>query len=139
MACRPLRRDAIDGDILFGMEGEDDGADVLRLDDEDVHAMQPGGGGDQDDAFLTQMLMPNAPIVADRDMLRQLSVAEVLIRRWPNPALPAQYFRVVDPMSDVLLGDCGHFFEADEYEMSSLTSACRPFTSEPLPADPADS
>lgn len=130
---RPQRRDAVDGDVLFGAEGEEEGADVLRLDDDDVAAMQPGGTGDPDDSFLTQMLMPNTAIVADREMLRQLSMSEVLIRRWPNPTVPAQYFRIVDPMSDVHLGLCGHFFEADEYEMSSLTHGYRPFNRGALP------
>jgi hypothetical protein len=41
----------------------------------------------------------------------------VLQRRWPNPALPQQWFRLLDDEQPVLVGPCGHFFEAEEYEM----------------------
>eukprot|EP00892_Ulva_mutabilis_P005266 jgi/Ulvmu1/3110/UM015_0150.1 len=101
-------------------------ADVLRLDepedsvrDEDL---------DYEDPFAAQMNIPNIPIRAESEMLRNLSQAEVLVRRWPNPAIPAQYFRLMDPLADIQIGSCGHFFEADEYEMMSLMWNRRPFS-----------
>lgn len=46
-----------------------------------------------------------------------LGAGEVLLRRWPCPHLPAQWFRVMDEEAAIVVGPCGHFFEADEYEM----------------------
>ena len=100
---------------------------MLRLDDGDCEALQP-----EEDAFAEAMRSPNAPIVATRDMLRELNASEVLVRRWPNAHLPAQYFRVIDPLVDIVCGPCGHFFEADEYEMLSLAHGKRPFSWAPL-------
>lgn len=74
------------------------------------------------------MSVPNVPIRIDREMLRGLSQSEVLVRRWPNPAIPTQYFRTMDPLADITIGSCGHFFEADEYEMLSLEEGKRPFS-----------
>lgn len=85
-------------------------------------------GADAADPFAAQMSIPNMPIKADAGMLRGLSQAEVLVRQWPNPALPAQYFRLMDPLADIHIGSCGHFFEADEYEMISLMCNKRPFS-----------
>ena len=34
----------------------------------------------------------------------------------------------MDPLADITIGSCGHFFEADEYEMLSLEEGKRPFS-----------
>ena len=112
---------------LAGHERSDSNADVLQLDGPDDSADADYAGGDQDN-FFAQMSIPNVPIRADRDMLRSMSQSEVLVRRWPNPAIPAQYFRTMDPLADITIGSCGHFFEADEYEMLSLEEGKRPFS-----------
>lgn len=64
-----------------------------------------------------QAVVPRAPIRLDRAALRRLGAGEVLLRRWPSRHLPAQWFRIVDPEAAVVVGPCGHFFEADEFEM----------------------
>jgi intraflagellar transport protein 122 len=105
---------------------DDSNADVLQLDGPDA-ASGDYTGADQDE-FFAQMSVPSVPIRADRAMLRSLSQSEVLVRRLPNPALPAQYFRTMDPLADIIIGSCGHFFEADEYEMLRLEEGRRPFS-----------
>jgi hypothetical protein len=57
--------------------------------------------------------------VLGRAALRRLRPGEVLVRRWPNSCLPAQWFRLLDEDQPVVVGSCGHFFEAEEYEMVS--------------------
>lgn len=66
-----------------------------------------------------QAAVPHTPIVLGRAALRKLRPSEVLVRRWPNAALPVQWFRLLDEDQPVVLGPCGHFFEAEEYEMVS--------------------
>ena len=83
------------------------------------------------DPFGSQLNIPNSPVVVDRSMLRELTMAEVLIRRWPNPSIPAQYFRVMDPQADLVVGPCGHFFEAAEFELACMTQARQPFSRQP--------
>lgn len=61
--------------------------------------------------------MPHTPIVLGRAALRWLRPAEVVVRRWPNAALPTQWFRLLDEDQPVVVGPCGHFFESEEYEM----------------------
>ena len=116
-----------------GYERCDSNADVLQLDGADVSPEGFGTGRDNDD-FFAQMIIPNVPIRVDRDMLRSLSKSEVLVRKWPSPAIPAQYFRTMDPLADITIGSCGHFFEADEYEMLSLQEGKRPFSCQKLSA-----
>lgn len=90
---------------------------------------EPGGWGvPGQDAFASQMSIPSAPIVADVACLKQLCLAEVLVRRWPGNFLPAQYFRLMDLAVDVTVGPCGHFFLSLEYEMQSVAEGCRPFS-----------
>jgi hypothetical protein len=67
-----------------------------------------------------QAAVPHTPIVLGRAALRGLRPCEVLVRRWANPSLPVQWFRLLDEDQPVVVGPCGHFFEADEYEMVSL-------------------
>lgn len=99
---------------------------MLRLDEPEDSVQEEEDDGE--DPFAAQMSIPSLPIKADSGMLRDLSQAEVLVRRWPNPAIPAQYFRLMDPQADIQIGSCGHFFEADEYEMMSLIWNRRPFS-----------
>ncbi len=47
---------------------------------------------------------------------------QVMVRTWPNPVIPKQYFRVMDTEVPLCCGPCGHFFEQDEYEMVSAAS-----------------
>lgn len=72
--------------------------------------------------FLTSRLqgaVPHMPIVLGRAALRRLRPGEVCVRRWPNPCLPVQWFRLLDEDQPVVVGPCGHFFEAEEFEMVS--------------------
>lgn len=71
---------------------------------------------------LLQAAVPHTPIVLGRAALRRLRPGEVLVRRWPNSCLPAQWFRLLDEDQPVVVGSCGHFFEAEEYEMVSRHS-----------------
>ncbi len=64
-----------------------------------------------------QVSAPNARIRVGRASLRRMRRAEVLVRRWPNPALPWQWFRVMDEVVALVVGACGHVYEADEYDM----------------------
>lgn len=53
-----------------------------------------------------------------RAALRQLRPGQVLVRRWPGCGhLPGQWFRVMDPDVALVAGPCGHFYEADEFDM----------------------
>ena len=47
---------------------------------------------------------------------------QALIRDWPNPNIPNQFFRIMDDEVPIMVGPCGHFFEQDEYEM--VRQAC---------------
>lgn len=70
-----------------------------------------------------------------RDTLRALRRAEVLVRTWPSPHAPVQYFRIMDPETPVCLGPDGHFYEHDEYEMACLERGCTPFSRTPIRAE----
>lgn len=61
--------------------------------------------------------MPNTPITLGRAALRRLRPAEVLQQAWPGGCLRSRWFRLLDEEQPVVVGPCGHFFEADEYEM----------------------
>eukprot|EP00899_Mesostigma_viride_P007013 jgi/Mesvir1/16312/Mv12764-RA.1 len=76
---------------------------------------------DMDDPFTRQMLLPNQPIKVDREMLTAMHRSEVFVRRWPCPAVPNAYFRVMDPDASITLcPHCNHFFETEEFEMAQL-------------------
>ncbi|WIA11467.1 hypothetical protein OEZ85_011583 [Tetradesmus obliquus] len=122
--------------------GAGGGANVLRLDDEDEGAGGGGFGalglgrsGALEDSFAAQAAVPHTPIRLGRAALRKLRPSEVLQRRWPNPALPQQWFRLLDDEQPVLVGPCGHFFEAEEYEMAVLEHGRAPFSREPMAKD----
>ena len=115
-------------------------------------AASPGGqvlsldGGDMDDmdanALVNQQLNHDAnsrnnsnydaaqqsQSVFGRDELRQLHASEVIVHRWPGGIHKAQFYRVLDPDAQVMLGSCGHFYEQDEYEMFLLENAFAPFS-----------
>lgn len=113
----------------------EEGADVLRLDDGDADVASR-----LDDPFGAQMLVPNAPIRADRPMLRRMRASEVVVRRWPSPHIPAQYYRLMDPELPIICGPCGHFFELDEFEMAGLEKGYAPFSrSKEMFSKPSDS
>lgn len=86
------------------------GGNMLRLDQNEIDRM--------DDAFAAQMMVPNTTIRVDRAMLRRLKTAEVMVRTWPNPVIPKQYFRVMDQEVPLCCGPCGHFFEQVRAEIS---------------------
>ncbi|KAF8070897.1 5-methyltetrahydropteroyltriglutamate--homocysteine methyltransferase [Scenedesmus sp. PABB004] len=86
------------------------------------------GGGEPGGANAA---VPHAPIRLGRAALRRLRPAEVLVRRWPGDALPAQWFRLLDGDTPVVVGPCGHFFEAEEYEMAVLEHGVAPFSRAP--------
>jgi hypothetical protein len=115
---------------MKGVEGQDGGAEFLRLDDDDITAA--AAEADSLDPFSAQLLVPHMPIVADTEVLRNLSVAEVLVRRWPNKHLPAQYFRIMDPDIDLVMAPCGHVFYATEYAMLGMCDRFLPFSRVPL-------
>lgn len=64
-----------------------------------------------------QAMVPHTSIWLGRAALRRLRPGEVLTRSWPNPALPKQWFKLLDEEQPVVVGPCGHFFEAEEFEM----------------------
>lgn len=104
-------------------------ADVLLLDD-------PTGAdptNQLDDEFTSQMMIPNQPIRVSLRCLRKMKTAQVLVRKWPCPHIPHQYFRLLDTDLPVTVGSCGHFFEEDEYEMAALERGCTPFARDILP------
>jgi intraflagellar transport protein 122 len=98
-----------------GVTGQDAGADYLRLEDDDV-ADEALLNNESDSAFIAQFALDNGPVVADRGMLQNMTVANVLIRRWPNPNVPPQYFWVTDSFAELCVGDCRHIYESIEYE-----------------------
>ncbi|GBF97536.1 hypothetical protein Rsub_10459 [Raphidocelis subcapitata] len=116
-----------------GGGGGGSGANVLRL-DEPAGANGRGDGG-LEESWAAQALVPRAPITLDRAALRRLRAGEVLLRRWPGGARRRQWFRVVDPDAAVVVGPCGHFFEADEFEMALLEHGVAPFSREPPAAE----
>ena len=94
-----------------------------------------GSDGQEGHPFAEQLGIPNTPLVADAAALQQLSLAEVLVRQWPSKHLPAQYFWLVDPTVDVVVGPCGHFFLSLEYEVQSIALGYRPYSRAPLVPD----
>ncbi|KXZ55139.1 hypothetical protein GPECTOR_3g29 [Gonium pectorale] len=106
---------------------EQQGGNVLRLDQDEINRI--------DDAFAAQMMVPNTTIRVDRAMLRRLKTAEVMVRTWPNPIIPRQYFRVMDTEVPLCCGPCGHFFEQDEFEMAALERGTAPFSRTPVRAE----
>lgn len=102
----------------------DKDAQVLRLDDpEDL-------GVSLEDPFSAQMMVPNAPIIADRNALRRLHRSEVMMWSHPSGKLEKRFFRLMDKNVPLCCGACGHFFEQDEYEMSTLEHGRTPFARE---------
>jgi hypothetical protein len=132
LGCRLSRSNAAAGVTSTDVDGQESGADYLRLDDDDAPEMAPLGD-EHEDAFTAQFSIPNCPIVADRCVLRNMSVANVLVRRWPSSNTPAQYFWVADPDADLIVGDCQHFFESVEYESLSLGLGHRPISHSVVP------
>jgi hypothetical protein len=63
------------------------------------------------------MLTPNTAIRVERTTLRRLKNSEVVVRTWPNPIIPKQYFRIMDTEVPLAIGVDGHFYEQDEFEM----------------------
>lgn len=98
---------------------------VLRLDENDMI-------NHMNDAFAAQQMVPNTTIRVDRMTLRKMKTAEVVVREWPNPNIPNQFFRMMDDEVPLMVGDCGHFFEQDEYEMVCLEKGYSPFARQPL-------
>lgn len=98
------------------------GANVLTLDDPDDYV------GQMDDPFAPANLSNGQPLRLDRNALRRLRSSEVLIRRWPCPHIPAQYFRIMDDEQPVCVGPCGHFFEEDEFEAACLEKGYAPLS-----------
>lgn len=47
-------------------------------------------------------------------------ISQVVVREWPNPNIPNQFFRMMHDEVPLMVGPCGHFFEQDEYEMVSF-------------------
>jgi hypothetical protein len=93
---------------------------VLRIDSGDELAL----GGNAGDPFASQMAVPGQPIRLDRRGLARLKASQVVVRRWPNPHIPCQYFRIMDPELPLEVAPCGHFFEADELEMVGRQGGC---------------
>ncbi|KAF5843203.1 intraflagellar transport protein [Dunaliella salina] len=87
---------------------------------------------------LGRAWVPNQPIVADRATLRRMKDSEVMVRTWPNPHIPYQFFRVMDQEVPFVVGACGHFYEQDEYEMEGLEKGHTPFSREPLGPEQKD-
>ena len=122
------------------MQGHEEGADFLRLDDADIADVATGVDATAEgDPFGTQLVTPHMPIVADEAALRDLGCNEVLVRRWPNANLPAQYFRNMDPDVHVVVAPCGHAYLALEYALLCLSAGRRPFTREAFPSGGVDS
>jgi len=105
---------------------ETDHGDVqtLRFDDDPQEEMLMN----MDDPFQQQMAVPHSAIIADRNMLRSLPRSEVLIRTSPTPALPNQYFRIMDPDLLIVMDEAGNFYEQDEFELAVLEHGHSPFT-----------
>lgn len=97
---------------------------TLTFDDEPQEEMLMN----MDDPFHQQMAVPHSSIVVDRNVLRMLDRSEVLVRKWPCPALPNQYFRIMDPDLPLVIDEGGQFYEADEFELSMLEHGHSPFT-----------
>ena len=55
------------------------------------------------------------------------AVQDVLIRRWPHPSLPCQYYRAMDPEMPLCIGPCRHIYEQDDLEMHILEKGLAPF------------
>jgi hypothetical protein len=127
--CRP---NAAAGVASKDVHGHESGADYLRLDD-DVVPRIAALREEHEDAFTAQFSIPYSPVVADRCMLLNMSVASVLVRRWPSSKTPAQYFWVADPEADLRVGDCQHIFESVEYESLSMGLGHRPISHAVVP------
>lgn len=131
-ALTGMRRGDAGRGAVAGRSGGGD-VDVLLLD---------GAGGDtctgahdvvnDPSCYEAQAAVPHTPIRLGRAALRRLRPSEVLSRRWPNPALRVQWFRLLDPDTAVVVGPCGHFYEAEEYDAAVLGHGVAPFSRMPV-------
>ena len=55
------------------------------------------------------------------------ALQDVLIRRWPHPSVPCQYYRAMDPEMPLCIGPCRHIYEQDDLEMHILEKGLAPF------------
>ena len=55
------------------------------------------------------------------------ALQDVLIRRWPHPSIPCQYYRAMDPEMPLCIGPCRHIYEQDDLEMHILEKGLAPF------------
>ena len=56
-----------------------------------------------------------------------VALQDVLIRRWPHPSIPCQYYRAMDPEMPLCIGPCRHTYEQDDLEMHILEKGLAPF------------
>jgi intraflagellar transport protein 122 len=123
-----------------GFHERDMGGDVQTLMFDDA----PGGGGGgaeddvmlrMDDPFTQQMAVPNAPIVCNREMLRNLPPAEVVVKPSGCALVKPRYFRLMDAECPVTVDEAGNFYETDEYELACLERTRTPFTRKAVTKD----
>ena len=81
-----------------------------------------------DDPFTQQMATPNAPIVCNRQMLRDLPPNEIVVKRSLTEQVPHRYFRVMDTDVPITVDEAGQFYESEEYEFVCLEKGRAPFT-----------
>ena len=113
------RHEEQDFQVLRLQDGEEDAAMVDSFMHEDAASSRNGGGHNGQD------------VVYNRKMLKALHPSEVIVRQWPGDCMRKQFFRVVDPDAQVMLGPCCHFYEQDEYEMFLLEHGHTPFCRSP--------
>ena len=52
---------------------------------------------------------------------------EVIVQPGRHKSQRCHYFKVMDPTTPICLGQCGHFYEEDEYELYMLEQGSAPF------------
>ncbi|WZN66107.1 intraflagellar transport protein 122 [Chloropicon roscoffensis] len=119
----------------------EDGQQVLSLDadaEEDTRLVDQQLRGGAGSGLQGAPGMPPAQFAMGRGDLRRLHASEVIVHQWPGRIHDTKFFRVLDPDAQVMLGECGHFYEQDEYEMFVLEKGVAPFCQTPLEQSSAE-
>lgn len=111
-----------------------DGPDVQTLSlAGDAQAAEAAGVVDIDDPFTKAMLEfePTGrftPTIASREMMLQMSAADVFVLQWPTSARPLEFFRNMLPdVPVVCCHECNHFFHEEDWELAVMKNGKCPF------------
>ena len=114
----------------LGIGGLGQDYNVLSLDAD--RSAGNGGSSDVEELWSRQDTDAKSRIIASRDLLEAMHHSEVVLRRWPSPALDTEFYRIVDHDVPIVVGACGQFYEMEDFEMYCLEEGHAPISRTPL-------